>query len=142
MSAAILLEAEAMEREARQMLTDLHLHATWEERMRAEDRVEELRERAASIRVRIKSSTEHIRNYYGLDLRVGLEVKHAGRPGRIVGFTGQYVEVQHEGDDHTTTCHATSEMEYPPGTRVGPDPDERFAHLVEVPPDRTSTTEK
>lgn len=134
MSAAILAEAEAMERQARELLAVLHLCTTWEKRMRAEDRIEELREDAASIKARIDSSREHIRNYYGLDLRVGLEVKHEGRPGRIVGFTGQYVEVQLAGDDHTTTCHATSEMEYPQGTRIGPGPDERFAHLVEVHP--------
>jgi hypothetical protein len=134
MSAAILTEAEAMERQAREMLDVLHHCTTWDERLRAEDRIEELREDAASIKTRIESSREHIRNYYGLDLRVGMEVKHAGRPGRIVGFTGQYVEVQHDGDDHTTTCHATSEMEYPQGTRIGPDPDERFAYLVQVHP--------
>jgi hypothetical protein len=134
MSAAILADAEAMERQAREMLAVLHHCTTWDERMRAEDRVEELREDAASIKTRIESSREHIRNYYGLDLRVGLEVKHESRPGRIVGFTGQYVEVQLDGDDHTTTCHATSEMEYPQGTRIGPGPDERFAHLVEVHP--------
>jgi hypothetical protein len=108
--------------------------APWEARLHAEDRAEELREDARSIRARIESSREHIRNYYGLDLRVGLEVKHAGRPGRIVGFSGQYVEVILDGDDHTTTCHATSEMDYPQGTRIGPDPDERFAHLVQVHP--------
>jgi hypothetical protein len=116
------------------MLAVLHHCTTWGERMRAEDRIEELREDAASIKARIESSREHIRNYYGLDLRVGLEVRHENRPGRIVGFAGQYVEVQLDGDDHTTTCHATSEMEYPQGTRIGPGPDERFAHLVEVHP--------
>lgn len=134
MSAAILTEAEAMERQAREMLDVIHHCTTWEERLRAEDRIEELREDAASIKTRIESSREHIRNYYGLDLRVDLEVKHAGRPGRIAGFSGQYVEVRLDGDDHTTTCHATSEMEYPQGTHVGPGPDERFAHLVEVEP--------
>jgi hypothetical protein len=134
MSAAILAEAEAMERQAREMPAVLHHCATWDERMRAEDRIEELREDAASIRTRIESSREHIRNYYGLNLRVGMKAKHAGRPGRIVGFSGQYVEMQLDGDDHTTTCHATSEMEYPQGTSIGPGPDERFAHLVEVNP--------
>jgi hypothetical protein len=132
MSAAILSEAETMENQARDMLDVLHHCTTWDERMRAEDRIEELRQDAASIKTRIQSSREHIRNYYGLDLKVGLGVKHNGRPGVIVGFAGQYVEVQLDGDDHTTTCHATSEMEYPQGTRIGPDPDERFAHLVQV----------
>jgi seryl-tRNA synthetase len=134
MSAAILTEAEAMERQAQEMLDVIHHCTTWEERLRAEDRIEELREDAASIKARIESSREHIRNYYGLDLKVGLEVTHEGRPGRIVGFTGQYVEVQHEGEEHTTTCHATSGMDYPEGTRIGPGPDERFVHLVEVEP--------
>jgi hypothetical protein len=132
-SAAILADADAFESQARKLSNDAVLAATWDERMRAEDRVEELREDARSIRARIKSSREHIRNYYGLDLRVGLDVKHEGRPGVIVGFAGQYVEVQLDGDGHTTTCHAMSSMEYPEGTRVGPDPDERFAHLVQTP---------
>jgi hypothetical protein len=134
-SAAILADADAFERQARTLSDDLYLCPTFEDRMRAEDRIEELREGARSIRARIENSREHIRNYYGLDLGIGLVIKHGGRPGTIVGFAGQYVEVQHDGDDHTTTCHATSEMEYPPGTRIGPGPDERFAHLVEtVPP--------
>lgn len=134
MSAAILADAEAMERSARALADNTDLSATWEDRRDAERRVEDLREDAASIRQRIESSREHIRNYYGLDLRVGLEVKHEGRPGKITGFSGQYVEVQLDGDDHSTTCHATSEMEYPEGTQIGPGPDERFAHLVEVDP--------
>lgn len=134
MSAAILAEAEAMELQARDMLAVLHHCTTWDERIRAEDRIEELRKGAASIKTRIESSREHIRNYYGLDLKVGLDIKHDGCPGVIVGFAGQYVEVRLDGDKHTTTCHATSEMEYPQGTRIGPDPDERFAHLVEVHP--------
>jgi hypothetical protein len=131
-SAAIFADADAFERQARKLSNDMDLCPTFEDRMRAEDRIEELREDARSIRTRIESSREHIRNYYGLDLKVGLDVTHEGRPGKIVGFAGQYVEVQHDGDDHTTTCHATSSMEYPPGTRIGPDPDERFAHLVQV----------
>jgi hypothetical protein len=132
-SAAILADAEALERQARKLSDDMYMCASWEDRMRAEDRIEEMREDARNIRARIKSSGEHIRNYYGLDLRVGLDVTHEGRPGEIVGFAGQYVEVQLYGDDHTTTCHATSSMEYPEGTRIGPDPDERFAHLVQTP---------
>ncbi|MFE5037150.1 hypothetical protein [Streptomyces sp. NPDC056683] len=132
MSAAILTDADEFERQARKLTDDAWLAGNWEARFHAEDRAEELREDARNIRARVKSSIEHIRNYYGLALRVGLDVKHEGRPGVIVGFSGQYVEVQIEGDDHTTTCHATAEMEYPPGTRVGPDPDERFAHLVQT----------
>jgi hypothetical protein len=131
-SAAILADAEAFERQARTLSDDMYLCATFEERMRAEDRIEELREDARSIRARVESSREHIRNYYGLNLAVGLVVKHGGRRGTIVGFAGQYVEVQLDGDEDTTTCHATSEMEYPAGTRIGPAPDERFAHLVQV----------
>ncbi|MDX3672698.1 hypothetical protein [Streptomyces europaeiscabiei] len=80
------------------------------------------------------NSIEHIRNYYGLAVHGGMRVKHSGRPGVIVGYSGQYIEVLIDGADRPTTCHATSEMEYPPGTRVGPDPDERFAHLVQVHP--------
>ncbi|MEU1371982.1 hypothetical protein ABZ454_38725 [Streptomyces sp. NPDC005803] len=132
MTAAIFTDIAAFERQARKLSDDLYLCATFEERMRTEDRIEELREDARSIRDRIENSRDHIRNYYGLDLSVGLGIKHNGRPGKIVGFAGQYVEVQLDGDDHTTTCHATSSMEYPPATRIGLGPDERFAHLVET----------
>jgi hypothetical protein len=83
---------------------------------------------------RLASSIEHIRNYYGLALYGGMRLVHGGRPGTIVGFHGQYVQVLHDGDDRPETCHATSGMEYPEGARVGPGPDERFAHLVEVRP--------
>ncbi|MDX3298683.1 hypothetical protein PV569_34025 [Streptomyces scabiei] len=141
MSAAILSAAEAKEAEAHKLYASLYDYAppvgvTDAHRWRCDtlDRIDELREEAASIRTRVSSSIEHIRNYYGLAVHVGMDVKHNGRPGRIVGFSGQYIEVQLDGDDHPTTCHATSEMEYPPRTRVGPDPDERFAHLVEVRP--------
>ncbi|GAA2732349.1 hypothetical protein [Streptomyces nogalater] len=132
MSADILADADALELQARKFGDAACLAATWEDRMRAEDRAEELREEARNIRTRIASSREHIRNYYGLNLDVGLNVQHEGRPGVIVGFAGQYLEVQLDGDDHTTTCHATAGMEYPPGIRVGPGPDERFAHLVQT----------
>ncbi|MFG3287247.1 hypothetical protein ACGF3G_00285 [Streptomyces sp. NPDC048179] len=132
MTAATLADADEFERQARKLADDAWLAGTWEDRMHAEDRAEELREDARNIRARIKSSIEHIRDYYGLDLWVGLTVKHEGRPGVIVGFAGQYVTVQLEGDDHPATCHATASMEYPPGTRVGPNPDERFAHLVQT----------
>ncbi|MBP5926677.1 hypothetical protein F3K32_42480 [Streptomyces sp. LBUM 1483] len=138
MSAAILADAEAKEAEASKLYASLYgrppATVTDEHRWRNDtlDRIEELREEAASIRTRVESSREHIRRYYGLEVHVGLEVKNNGRPGRVVGFSGQYIEVQLDGDDYPTTCHATSEMEYPQGTRIGPDPDERFAHLVEV----------
>ncbi|MFI5814860.1 hypothetical protein ACIA7S_28375 [Streptomyces sp. NPDC051643] len=132
MSAAILADADALERQARALADDIDMSAPWEDRMRNEDRIEEMREDAASIRARVENSREHIRNYYGLNLDVGLDVKHEGRPGRIVGFAGQYVAVLHDGDEEPSICHATSEMEYPAGTQVGPGPDERFAHLVQV----------
>ncbi|MFD9248428.1 hypothetical protein [Streptomyces bottropensis] len=127
-----------MESEAKELYSSLYgappVGVRDEHRWRSDtlDRIEELREHARSIRDRIESSREHIRNYYGLDLRVDLEVKHAGRPGHIVGFAGQYVVVQLDGDDHPVTCHATSDMEYPERTQIGPGPDERFAHLVRV----------
>ncbi|MGW5216022.1 hypothetical protein ACWEQO_33675 [Streptomyces sp. NPDC004051] len=138
MSAVILAETERMEGEARMLYASLYdgppVGTRDEHQWRYDtlDRIEELREHAASIKARIKSSFEHIRNYYGLDLRVGLAVKHADRPGRIVSLSGQYVEVLLESDEESMPCHATSEMGYPPGARVGPGPDERFTHLVET----------
>ena len=63
-----------------------------------------------------------------------MPVKFEGRPGRIVGFQGQYVTVLLDGDDEPSTLHTGEDgLEYPAGTRVGPGPDERFAHLVQVP---------
>ncbi|MBV1940854.1 hypothetical protein KUF83_30430 [Streptomyces sp. BV286] len=132
MSAAIFTDAEAMEHQARSLSDELDLSAGWEQHLRTEQRIEELREEAASIRARIKNSIEHIRNYYGIDLRVDLKVKHNGHAGHIVGFAGQYVVIQLDGGKYPMTCHATSDVEYPPGTQVGPGPDERFAHLVQV----------
>ncbi|RZF02929.1 hypothetical protein [Streptomyces albidoflavus] len=132
-AAAISAEADTYEQKARELLNALTPTLPWEQRFHVEDQAEDLRERARSIRTRVNNSIEHIRSYYGLNLRVGLEVKHEGRPGTIVGFAGQYVAVQHEGDDTYVVRHATSQMEYPEGTQVGPDPDERFAHLVQVP---------
>ena len=140
-AAAIYAEADTCERKARELLNTLSPTLTWEQRYQVEDQAEELREDARSIRTRVKNSIEHIRNYYGLNLRVGLEVKHEGQPGRIVGFAGQYVAVQREGDETYVICHATSQMEYPEGVQVGPGPDERFAHLVQVPA-AERTTEK
>jgi hypothetical protein len=137
-AAAIHAEAEAMEAEARTLYDSLYgappagtpdVHR-W--RCNTLDRIDDLREHAANIKARIESSRQHIRGYYGLELFVGMDVKHEGRAGTVAGFAGQYVEVQFPGDDYTTTCHAMSEMEYPPGTRIGPDPDERFAHLVDT----------
>ncbi|QLJ06753.1 hypothetical protein HZZ00_37620 (plasmid) [Streptomyces sp. NEAU-sy36] len=132
-SAAIYADAEVFERKARELLDTMDLASPLERQLEIEDRVEELREDARSIRTRVANSIEHIRNYYGLNLRVGLEVKHDGREGRIVGFAGQYVAVHRDGDEMYVICHATAGMEYPEGVQVGPGPDERFAHLVQAP---------
>ncbi|QBJ94515.1 hypothetical protein D0Z67_29550 (plasmid) [Streptomyces seoulensis] len=132
-AAAIYADAATYERKARELLNTLNPTMPWEQRFQIEDQAEELREDARSIRTRVENSVEHIRNYYGLNLRVGLEVKHEGRAGRIVGFAGQYVAVHLDGDETYVVCHATAEMEYPEGVQVGPGPDERFAHLVQVP---------
>lgn len=136
---AIFTDAEAYEAQARDLTAAL-THAAapvviidetaW--RLHTMLRIEDLLEYAEGIRMQIRSSIEHIRNYYGLDLSVGLDVEHDGRPGKIVGFSGQYVVVRIKGEDHTTTCHATAEMKYPQHVHIGPGPDERFAHLVET----------
>lgn len=84
--------------------------------------------RAASL----KNSVEHIRSYYGLKVHGGMRVYHGGRPGVIVGFTSQYIEVLLDSEERPITCHATSDMTYPLEAHVGPGPDERFAHLVKV----------
>jgi len=81
---------------------------------------------------RERASIEHIRNYYGLALHGGMRVEQADRAGTIVGYRGQYVEVLFDGEDRPLPCHPTENMTYPPGAQVGPGPDERFAHLVEV----------
>jgi hypothetical protein len=78
------------------------------------------------------NSIRHLVSYYGLLTYVGMPVKYNGQPGELVGYAGQYVKVLLEGDEEPVTCHPTSSMEYPAGTQVGPGPDERFAHLVQV----------
>ncbi|WP_329142890.1 hypothetical protein OIU91_04390 [Streptomyces sp. NBC_01456] len=141
-AAAIYADAEVFERKARELLDTMDLAAPWERRLQIEDQVEELREDARSIQTRVENSITHIRNYYGLNLRVGLEVKHEGIPGRIVGFAGQYVAIHRDGDETYVICHATAEMEYPEGVQIGPGPDERFAHLVQVPSGANRDDEK
>ncbi|MEU0656141.1 hypothetical protein ABZ485_28385 [Streptomyces albogriseolus] len=138
-AAAIYADVATCERKARELLNTLTPTTPFEQRFQIEDEAEELREDARSIRTRVENSIEHIRNYYGLNLRVGLEVKYEGRAGRIVGFAGQYVAVHCDGDETFVICHATAEMEYPKGVQVGPGPDERFAHLVQVPAADRST---
>ncbi|MGR3875820.1 hypothetical protein ACUXZZ_45625 (plasmid) [Streptomyces graminifolii] len=137
---ATLTAAEALETQARELTTTLSYGTPpivvtdpngW--RWDMLDHVEELRESATNIRQRIENSRDHIRDYYGLRLHIGLGITYDGRPGAIAGFAGQYVVIQLDGDNDTMTCH-TGSLEYPPGVRVGPGPDERFAHLVEVHP--------
>lgn len=136
MSAVILAKAERMEGEARMLYASQYDGPPVGTRDRHQwrydtlDRIEELRGHAVSLKVRIKSSRKRIRNYYGLDLRVGLAVERADRPGRIVSSSGQYVEVLLEDDEESTPCHATSKMGCPPDAGVGPGPDERLPHLV------------
>ena len=81
-----------------------------------------------------ENSIRHLRDYYGLAVRKGMRVKYTGQDGTLVGFEGQYVRVPLDDHEEPVTCHPTSSMEYPPGTQVGPGPDERFAHLVQVHP--------
>ncbi|MEU2426883.1 hypothetical protein ABZ619_38725 [Streptomyces sp. NPDC007851] len=130
--------AEAKEAEARELTTAVSFGAPpivvtdphgW--RWDLLDRIEELREDATCTRQQMENSRDHIRNYYGLDLKAGLHITYDGRPGAIAGFCGQYVVIQLDGDKDTLVVH-TGSLEYPPGVRVGPGPDERFAHLVEV----------
>ncbi|MFJ9567450.1 hypothetical protein ACIRQQ_46410 [Streptomyces fuscichromogenes] len=78
------------------------------------------------------NSMRHLVSYYRLLTYIGMPVKYGGRPGELVGHSGQYVKVLLEGGDEPVTCHPTSSTAYPHGTQVGPDPDERFAHLVRV----------
>ncbi|RSS94258.1 hypothetical protein EF903_06890 [Streptomyces sp. WAC05292] len=64
------------------------------------------------------SDLEHIRSYYGLESRIGvkvvlgLRVRHAGRPGRIIDTAGQYLVVRLDDDPAAVKVHATAEMEY------------------------------
>lgn len=102
-------------------------------RYRTLEEIDDLREQAHYARIAVQNSIDHIRSYYGLEVFVGLRVTKGGRPAAIVGFSGQYIDVLVDGEEGPITCHATADLEYPRGVRVGPGPDERFAHLVQVP---------
>lgn len=52
-------------------------------------------------------TAEYVRNYYGVDYRVGDRLLVDGRPGRLVSFPDQYLGVRFDGDTHTSRCHPT-----------------------------------
>lgn len=61
---------------------------------------------------------EHIRSYYalkerhGIDVGLGMRVRHDGRPGTIIDTSGQYLVVRLDDGPLPVRCHATAHMEY------------------------------
>jgi hypothetical protein len=61
---------------------------------------------------------EHIRSYYRLEERLGIQVapggrvRHDGREGTIVDTAGQYLMVRRDGEDYAVKCHVTASMAY------------------------------
>ncbi|MGW7090055.1 hypothetical protein ACWGH2_42100 [Streptomyces sp. NPDC054871] len=64
------------------------------------------------------SDLEHIRSYYRLEhrigvlVRLGLRVRHSGRPGTVIDTSGQYLVLRLDDEPVPVTVHATSSMEY------------------------------
>ena len=56
-------------------------------------------------------SAEYVRDYYGVDLKVGDRVTVDGLPGVIVSFPGQYLGVRFDGMTQTSLCHPTWRVE-------------------------------
>lgn len=53
-----------------------------------------------------------MRRYYGVPAKRGMRVTVDGRPGLIVSFPGQYIGVRFDGEQFTSRCHPTWEVEY------------------------------
>ena len=65
---------------------------------------------------RFEQSREHIRNYYGIEVKRGMPIVFDGRPGRITGLDGQYLIVRLEHDAFgvgAQRVHPTWRVAYP-----------------------------
>jgi hypothetical protein len=56
-------------------------------------------------------SAAYVRDYYGVDFKVGDRVTVDGRSGVIVSFPGQYLGVRFDGQRHTLRAHPTWRVE-------------------------------
>ncbi|WP_328484847.1 hypothetical protein OHS71_41205 (plasmid) [Streptomyces sp. NBC_00377] len=69
-------------------------------------------------RQRQAADLEYIARYYdlenraGIQVRIGGRIRNGGREGTITDTAGQYLIVQHDGDDQPVTCHVTANKAY------------------------------
>lgn len=58
------------------------------------------------------SSADYIRTYYNVPAKRGGRVTFDGQPGRITGFTDQYLRVRLDGTKRSVLVHPTWRMHY------------------------------
>jgi len=56
-------------------------------------------------------SAEYVRRYYRVDYKRGERLVVEGRHGLLVSFPGQYLGVRFDGEEHTSICHPTWQVE-------------------------------
>lgn len=56
-------------------------------------------------------SAAYVRQFYGVDFKVGDRITVDGRPGVIVSFPAQYLGVRFDGERHTSRAHPTWRVE-------------------------------
>lgn len=60
-------------------------------------------------------SAEYVRNYYKVPAKRGMRIVADGKPGKIVGFDGQYLRVRLDGEKRIGSWHPTWNIDYHPG---------------------------
>jgi hypothetical protein len=62
-------------------------------------------------------SAAYVRGYYKVPAKRGGRVIADGKPGVIVGFSGQYIRVRLDGEKVARSWHPVWRMEYAEATR-------------------------
>lgn len=62
-------------------------------------------------------SAAYVRRYYKVPAKRGMRVVADGKPGQIVGFSGQYLRIRLDGEKCIRNWHPTWHIEYPEATR-------------------------
>lgn len=52
-------------------------------------------------------SAQYVRDYYGVDYKVGDRLTMDGKPGTLVSFPGQYLGIRFDGEGHVSRAHPT-----------------------------------
>ena len=56
-------------------------------------------------------SAADVRRMFGVDYKRGERITVDGKPGEIVGFMGQYLQVKFDGEKHSRRAHPTWRVE-------------------------------